>query len=114
MHLGRSGIILGGIIHFALLPGRRIDKSHQRHRHERRHQCHDDHHGKERTGKNAERQADVEDDQFHQPAGIHEDAQQRALPPGNAVPARGEGYAAEFSRHRNRDNDSADQPKRRR
>ena len=68
-------------------------------------QRHDHHHRKQRLGENPNRQADIEDDQFHQPAGVHQHAQQAALPPVHSIEPRGDGDAAKLASDGGKDDD---------
>lgn len=73
-------------------------------------QSHQDHHGEEGRGDDSESQADVEHDQFHQAAGIHQDAERGGVAPIASGETRGDERAAEFTERRHADDGETEEP----
>jgi hypothetical protein len=91
--------------------GRRVDDLEERRRDERRHERHDDHHREERGRDDAEIEPDVEHDQLHQPARVHEDSERRRLAPAKSGEARRDRAAAELADARDENHHAADDPR---
>ncbi len=77
---------------------------------EGRDQRHDDEHREQGRRDDFHLEADVEDDQFHQPAGVHQDAERRCVTPVESGEACGDRAAAEFANRRDGNDERADRP----
>ena len=71
---------------------------------------HDDEHGEDARRENAEIVADIQRDELHEAAGVHERAEPEGIAPGHAGKAGGEGAAAEFAEGCDGDDEKADEP----
>src|SRR5262249_53389514 len=94
--------------------GRRTHRVEQRPGHRGRDDRHDDHHREQGRTDDADVHADVQDDQLHQAARVHQHAQPRREAPGQPDGACGDERSAELARRREQDDRQTDSPRRRR